>query len=126
MMKVNYTYWAFVDRVVDGDTMDVTIDLGLGVLKKERIRVKDYDAPESYRPKTEAEKIHGEEAKSEAVRLLFNRWVIVATYKDKKGKYGRYIADVKLTNAYGVGVGDYATIMKQSGFAKRDDYGESA
>lgn len=122
-MKVNYTYRAFVERVVDGDTMDVTIDLGFGVSIKERIRVKDYDAPESWRPKTKAEKAHGLEAKTEAKRLLYNRWVTLTTYKDKKGKYGRYIAEITFTGEDDESY-NYATTMKSNGFEKKEHYGE--
>jgi len=121
-MQLKYIYKAFVTRVVDADTLDVTIDLGFGVQFKERIRVRNYDAPETWRPKSVEEKIHGLEATQEAQRVLFNRWVLLATYKDKKGKYGRYIADIKFIDKDGVGIGDYATTMKTNGFAKKDSY----
>ena len=35
-----------VNRVVDGDTIDVTIDLGFDLMKKERVRVAGVDTPE--------------------------------------------------------------------------------
>ena len=41
-----YTYEAFLERVVDGDTIIVRIDLGFDVLKRERIRLRGIDAPE--------------------------------------------------------------------------------
>ena len=43
-----YEYKCELDRVVDGDTVDVDIDLGFGVwLKKERVRIMGIDTPES-------------------------------------------------------------------------------
>ena len=35
-----------INRVVDGDTIDVTIDLGFDLYKKERVRVAGVDTPE--------------------------------------------------------------------------------
>ena len=43
-----YTYKVKeINRVVDGDTVDITIDLGFGLTKKERVRVAGIDTPES-------------------------------------------------------------------------------
>ena len=56
-------------RVVDGDTVDVLIDLGFGVFKKERVRLGGIDAPES-RTKDLYEKKLGLEAKAELERFL--------------------------------------------------------
>ena len=42
-----YEYKAVVDRVVDGDTIDVTIDLGFSVWKKMRVRMEGINTPES-------------------------------------------------------------------------------
>jgi len=42
-----YEYKAIVDRVVDGDTIDCTIDLGFSVWKKIRVRMEGINAPES-------------------------------------------------------------------------------
>ena len=41
-----YEYGCEVDRVVDGDTIDVSIDLGFDLIKKERVRVAGVDTPE--------------------------------------------------------------------------------
>lgn len=43
-----YQYFATVDRVVDGDTVDLTVDLGFKVTIKERFHLANIDAPESY------------------------------------------------------------------------------
>ena len=43
-----YEYRCRIDRVVDGDTVDVDIDLGFGVwLREERVRMYGIDTPES-------------------------------------------------------------------------------
>lgn len=41
-----YNYLALLDRVVDGDTVDITIDLGFRVTTKQRVRLLGIDAPE--------------------------------------------------------------------------------
>ena len=41
-----YTYNAKLVRVVDGDTVDLKIDLGFDIWINERVRLKDIDAPE--------------------------------------------------------------------------------
>jgi micrococcal nuclease len=45
-MKPAYLYSAVVDRVIDGDTIDCTIDLGFNVYTKERFRLFGIDTPE--------------------------------------------------------------------------------
>ena len=54
-----YEYRCRIDRVVDGDTVDVDIDLGFGVwMKKQRIRLYGVDTPES-RTRDAEEKVFG-------------------------------------------------------------------
>jgi len=86
-----YTYRAKVNRVVDGDTFDVTIDLGFGAFLKQRLRLARVDTPEV----RGEERPEGLKAK-EFVELWFGKWdgeIIVKTTKER-GKYGRYIAEV--------------------------------
>jgi len=45
-MQLSYRYRAELDRVVDGDTLDVVIDLGFYIRIKERIRLEGVDTPE--------------------------------------------------------------------------------
>ncbi len=76
-------------KVVDGDTVDVTIDLGFDLTKKERVRLAGIDTPES-RTKDLAEKHMGLEAKAYLVELLNAADdLIVKTEKD--GKFGRML-----------------------------------
>ena len=58
-----YTYFVkSIDRVVDGDTIDISIDLGFDLTKKERVRLAGIDTPET-RTKNPKEKEMGYEAK---------------------------------------------------------------
>ena len=90
-----YEYRCKVVRVIDGDTVDVDIDLGFGVwLHKERVRIVGIDTPES-RTRDKVEKRFGLLAK-EFVEKFFKTDgdVILRTQKyDAKGKFGRILGD---------------------------------
>tara|TARA_B000000609_G_C24181682_1_gene359153 strand:- start:1465 stop:1872 length:408 start_codon:yes stop_codon:yes gene_type:complete len=76
-------------RVIDGDTVDVLIDLGFDLTKLERVRLAGIDTPES-RTKDLAEKHMGYEAKAYLTELLDAADdLIVKTEKD--GKFGRML-----------------------------------
>ena len=83
-----FVYQAELDRVVDGDTVDVILDLGFDVkLHKQRVRLAGIDTPES-RTRDLAEKKLGLAAKERLKELC------VGTFKIKslgKGKYGRIL-----------------------------------
>ena len=83
-----YEYRCKVVRVIDGDTVDVDIDLGFGVwLHKERVRLYGIDTPES-RTRNLTEKALGLKAKDRLIELC------TGTLKVKslgKGKYGRIL-----------------------------------
>ena len=78
-----------VVKVVDGDTIDVIIDLGFNLTKKERIRLAGIDAPES-RTTDLNEKKYGVEAKEFLQRRL-NDCVNLKVKTEKDGKYGRML-----------------------------------
>ena len=85
-----YTYYIHsIDRVVDGDTVDVTIDLGFGLLKKERIRLYGVDTPES-RTTDKEEKKYGLEAADYLGELLHSTEEVVLETLEKD-KYGRWL-----------------------------------
>ena len=76
-------------KVVDGDTIDVEIDLGFDLTKKERVRLGGIDTPES-RTRDLDEKKLGLQAKDYLKSLIVNAdKLIVRTEKD--GKFGRMI-----------------------------------
>ena len=83
-------------KVVDGDTIDVIIDLGFGLFKKERCRVAGIDAPES-RTRDLEEKRYGLEAKEWLIdKLTTEDDITIKTEKD--GKYGRMLGWISINN----------------------------
>lgn len=92
-----YEYRCKVLRVVDGDTVDVDIDLGFGVwLRGERVRMMGIDTPES-RTSNEVEKLFGLAAKHRLEELLGEYSVLKTQVAkdgtDMKGKFGRILGD---------------------------------
>ena len=88
-----YEYKAVVDRVVDGDTIDVTIDLGFKVWKKMRVRMEGINTPES-RTRDLEEKKRGLAAKDRLKNILeFNNNECILKVSGV-GKYGRALATV--------------------------------
>ena len=89
-----YEYRCKIVKVIDGDTVDVDIDLGFGVwLKKERIRLKGIDTPES-RTRDKEEKVFGLYAKDYvSSHLMTDSNQILKTFKDGEGKFGRILGD---------------------------------
>ena len=99
-MKHQNKYDITVIRVVDGDTVDVDINLGFGIcLKDERVRIMGIDTPES-RTSDKVEKVFGLAAKNRLKELLENGAVLVTTEdkqgEDMKGKFGRILGDFEL------------------------------
>ena len=83
-----YHYKAVLVRVIDGDTIDVDIDLGFDVwLKKQRIRLAGIDAPES-RTRNKAEKALGLAAKERLIELCCGEMQLESL---GTGKYGRIL-----------------------------------
>ena len=87
-----YEYRCKVLRVVDGDTVDVDIDLGFGVwMHKERIRLHGIDTPES-RTRDLEEKKYGLLAKQMIKNFMpVGSMQTLVTTKDKAGKFGRIL-----------------------------------
>jgi len=77
-----------VERVVDGDTVDVILDLGFGLFKKERVRIAGVDTPEK-RTRNLKEKQLGNDATEFAEKWFADGDIILRTEKD--GKYGRML-----------------------------------
>jgi micrococcal nuclease len=78
-------------KIVDGDTVDVVLDLGFQVYRKERIRLNRIDTPES-NSKDELEKKLALEAKNYVSMWLLNQKQIkIRTFKDDK--YGRLLGE---------------------------------
>lgn len=96
-----FEYRCNVVRVVDGDTVDVDIDLGFGVwMCKQRIRMYGIDTPES-RTRDLEEKKYGLAAKYFLIGLLDDpNGITLKTYKDGKGKFGRILGELWRTSTY--------------------------
>ena len=87
-----YEYSAKVVRVVDGDTVDVDIDLGFGIIySNQRIRLYGIDTPES-RTRDLVEKKFGLYAK-EFLKSALGETCTLRTKKDKAGKFGRILGE---------------------------------
>lgn len=90
-MLPKYTYKATVVKVYDGDTITVDVDLGFGVwLTNQKMRLFGIDTPE----------VRGKEREEGLIvrdwlrgRIL-HREIVIKTHKDRKGKYGRWLAEV--------------------------------
>ena len=95
-----YEYRATIRRVVDGDTVDVDIDLGFGIwLKDERVRMMGIDTPES-RTRDKVEKKFGKAAGARLKSLLGKTAVLKTRVakdgEDMKGKFGRILGDFEV------------------------------
>ncbi len=90
-MEELYHYRGYVTKVYDGDTITVDIDLGFHVvMKKEKIRLYRINTPE----------VRGEQRPQGLIsrdwlrERVLEKDVKLVTYQDKKGKYGRWLADI--------------------------------
>lgn len=113
-----YLYKAKIISVYDGDTCHADIDLGLKVwLKNEKLRLLRINAPEM----RGAEKERGKASRDFLRSLIDGKEVIVQTIKDRKGKYGRYLAEIWIEDAaqQWINVND---LMVADGFAEYKDY----
>lgn len=84
-----YEYYTKIERVVDGDTVDVFLDLGFKVWHKDRLRLNGIDTPEKNTPL-------GKALKEYLAKLIEGK--IVKITVTKPDKYGRYLATVYLNS----------------------------
>ena len=111
-----YEYNAKILRIVDGDTIDVDIDLGFGVwIHKERVRLEGIDTPES-RTKDLEEKKFGLLSKEYVRGLLPVGSIVKLVCKsyDSKGKFGRILGDIQLkeTRMIGREIVEHSSLVK--------------
>jgi len=97
---MNNEYEVKVLKIVDGDTVDVDINLGFGiVLTDERVRIMGIDTPES-RTSDKVEKVFGLAAKARLKELLDEEAILITTEdkhgEDMKGKFGRVLGDFRV------------------------------
>jgi len=106
-------------NVVDGDTVDVDINLGFGVwLRDERVRIMGIDTPES-RTRDKVEKVFGLAAKDRLKELLHDGGKLITTEdksgEDMKGKFGRILGDFKVERYEGQPAERVTDIMIEEG-----------
>ena len=108
-----YQYKATLNRIIDGDTIDVNVDLGFDVKIKQRVRLYGINTPE-VRTKNLNEKKKGLEA-TEYLKKILPKEFVIETILNKRGKYGRvlgilWVKDVNINEK-----------MVNEGYAKRYD-----
>ena len=116
-----YDYKCKVVKVVDGDTVDVDIDLGFGIwMRNERVRIMGIDTPES-RTRDLVEKKFGLAAKERLKQLLGESTVlrtqIAKNGEDMKGKFGRILGDFDVYDAKTDAVRPVTKILIDEGHA---------
>jgi len=111
-----YEYKCKIVKIVDGDTVDIDLDLGFGVwLRDERVRIMGIDTPES-RTSDKIEKIFGLLAKDRLNSLLGGEAILLSQVtkggENMKGKFGRILGNFKTINGDNV-----ADILMNEGHA---------
>ena len=102
-----WTYRAKIERVVDGDTIDLKVDLGFRTYKNVRVRLSGVDTAETYGIAKESEEYAlGKEQTAFVKEFLStdDEWDITFYSNGEKGSFGRWMGDVsvngeKLTEA---------------------------
>jgi len=90
-MEELYHYRGFVTKVYDGDTITVDIDVGFHItMKNEKIRLYRINTPEV----RGAQKEQGIISRDWLRQRILGKEIRLVTVKDKKGKYGRWLADI--------------------------------
>ena len=90
LIAIEYMYKVHVIRVVDGDTVDVEVDLGFDIKIKKRVRLHGIDAPE-IRTRDKQEKIAGYKSKEFLEQVVKDNDGMFYMSSQDKGKYGRCI-----------------------------------
>lgn len=101
-----YEYTAIVEKIVDGDTLDLSVNLGFRIYNRDRFRLLGIDTPE-----------RGQAGWAKATAALKNlipvgAEVIINTAKPYRDKYGRWLATIYLDGQ------DINAKMIADGFAK--------
>jgi len=100
-----YTYKCRINKVLDGDTVDIDLDLGFNiVLANQRVRMIGVDTPES-RTANKEEKVRGTLSKKKlSEKLPTGSWVKIQTHKDdgNDDKFGRILGEFILEDGTNV------------------------
>ena len=116
-----YEYKARITNVVDGDTFDAEVDLGFGVSFRERFRLARVNTPETHGVKKDSDEYKRGTIATNIVKDFVQQYetCTIRTIKDKKGKYGRYIAEVLFGEDVVINLSDY---LVQEGYATYTKY----
>ena len=91
-----YTYKATLIRVINGDTLDIEIDLGFDIVIKQRLKLYGIDTPDSRSTDVNI-KQKGLDVKQRLMDLLTKEFK-VETMLNKRGKYGRILGNIYVTD----------------------------
>lgn len=120
IVKPDYTYKVNeVLRVIDGDTVDIMIDVGFYMLIRKRIRMLDIDT-EELRGGTIATKKRAKAAKLRLIEMLDSGDVYIKTKMDATGKYGRLLGTLYVELDDGTMMNVCQTLVDE-GFQKGDE-----
>lgn len=113
-----FQYRALVTAVYDGDTCTADIDLGLGIwVRGEKLRLHRINTPEL----TGTDKPAGIRARDHLKSLVEGKSVLLQTIKDRREKYGRYLAEIWLEQAVGAPL-NVNDALVAAGHARHQDY----
>lgn len=104
-----YEYNAVITKIVDGDTVYASVDLGFNIKIIQCFRLSRVNAPE-------LNTMEGKQAKIYLETNILNKEVVIKTIKDRKDKYGRFLAEIFLK---GLCVNDFIVCQ---GFAEYKKY----
>jgi micrococcal nuclease len=111
-----FVYRGTFIKAVDGDTVDMQLDLGFRIYQEQRLRLQHIDTPERGQP--------GYTAAADAVRLWFatspKDQIFVQTILDRSDKYGRLLAIISTTNEWTTSINKF---LIDNGFAVRYEGG---
>jgi endonuclease YncB( thermonuclease family) len=108
--EMSYTYAATIDRVIDGDTLLALIEVGFGIIVRDRLRLRGINAPETGTPA-------GDRAKKFMEKLLpAGATVVIKSHKWKTDAHGRFVADVFCKE----GVEDARDILKDGAYLNQE------
>lgn len=116
-MKPEYTYRATLHRVVDGDTYELSVDVGFRITSIVMVRLNGYNAPELDTPE-------GVQASTVALEVMVGKELLVQTHKGPRSgtdrmSFARWIADVYLVDkSVTEGVVPLGEILVQRGVAE--------
>lgn len=116
----NYTYRVLeVVRVIDGDTVDVQIDLGFHISILKRIRFLNIDTYE-LRGGTAETKSLAQQAKQRLTEILSadDAKIYVRTQMDETGKYGRLLGQLFVLNTQDGTITDVNSVLLSEGFVE--------